>query len=253
MYKNIKNTISFILLLGASNTFADDQALNDARMAWSKAYLAKQGSPVPDGGIKIIPERQMSEYKTFKDQRMQYKKDIAKYGYINKEEPKTNDLFNLHATAAQQYKKYDMNYKPSSSHLRHTIDELKMAYTFVGVPKNDMSEFIGVAPYLTYLKGQGWVGAMQFFVNDAIGNCVFSENNVRLSHGSIIIAKEDAREDVNGKTTTVEVTGTQSSGFLYNVEWFDTTFFRKVECANKEFSEKNTQSVIELAKRIDKN
>ena len=68
-----------------------------------------------------------------------------------------------------------------------------MAYTFVGVPKDDMSDFIGVAPYLTYLNGQGWVGAKQFFIKNGLGSCVFSESNVRLSHGSIVIAQEDVR------------------------------------------------------------
>lgn len=51
-------------------------------------------------------------------------------------------------------------------------------------------------------------------------------NRLMSCHGSIIIVKEDAREDVNGKTTTVEVTGTQASGFLYNVEWYYAALIR---------------------------
>ena len=60
-------------------------------------------------------------------------------------------------------------------------------------------------------------------------------------------------EDINSKITTVEVIGSPKTGFLYNVEWFDSTFFRQLECANQRFSEKVKQDVIELAKRIDLN
>lgn len=78
-----------------------------------------------------------------------------------------------------------------------------------------------------------------------------SENNIKLSHASIIIAKEDMRNDVNSKTTTVEIMGTPDSGFTYTVEWFDDAFFRKLECANKVYSEGITNSVIKIAQSID--
>ena len=103
------------------------------------------------------------------------------------------------------------------------------------------------------IKDQGWVGAVQYFVNKNIGNCSFAENNVRLSHGSVVVAKELAREDVNGKVTVVNVTGDPGDGFLYEVEWYDQTFFRTLQCANKKFSPYLTEQVITLAKRIDSN
>ncbi|ASQ47298.1 hypothetical protein [Legionella clemsonensis] len=128
-----------------------------------------------------------------------------------------------------------------------------MAYTPTPVPFSVADEYIGAAPYLTYLKQQGWVGVIQFFKNNSVGNCSFSENNIKLSHGSVVIAKEDVRQDVNGKTTTVEVMGDENFGFTYTVEWFDDLFFRKLECASKHYSTQTTDAVIKIAQQIDSN
>ena len=49
--------------------------------------------------------------------------------------------------------------------LDDAIAELKMAYTFIGVPQSDMSKCIGVAPYGAYHE-DGWDGAIQFFDNE---------------------------------------------------------------------------------------
>lgn len=114
-----------------------------------------------------------------------------------------------------------------------------------------MLTVIVVIKIISYHKGQGWVGAVEFFVNKSIGACSYSENNVKLSHGSVIIAKEDARNDVNDKTTTVNIVGTEDSGFLYSINWYDSTFFRELKCSNKHYSEGIKQQVIDLANQID--
>ncbi|MFW2535201.1 hypothetical protein [Legionella sp. 28fT52] len=245
-------TILAAVLLGVIGIgYADDADIEGARQAWTKAYLEKNGHPVPDSGVKIISQKQQSNSLDSQKQRLKNLMDIKKFGYINRREPKVEQLLTLKITAANDYKHHGSDYKPTNTHLKHSIDELKMAYTFVGVPKNEMSEMIGVAPYLTYLKNQGWVGATQFFVKEGIGICDFSENNVRLSHGAVTIPKEEVRNDVNGKVTTVDVVGTKKSGFLYRVEWYDHSFFRELDCANKEYSEKIKNSVIKLAVKID--
>ena len=160
--------------------------------------------------------------------------------------PSTNLLLHLKLTSKRDLIAHGNDSDPKSTHLKKSVHELKMAYTPTEIPSSVANEYIGSAPYLTYLKDQGWVGVIQFFVNKEAGNCSFSENNVTLSHGSIIIAKEDVRNDINGKTTTVEVMGTPNSGFTYTVEWFDDRFFRKVECANKHYSSDLTRSCGQL-------
>lgn len=249
----MKKTVSLILALGATVGFADQAAddLQAQRMAWSKAYLEKQGLPTPDGGVKILPEKQMSSYAEKKEERIKFKKDIQKFGYIKSDNPSTNQLLTLSITSRRDLMAYANDSDPKSTHLKKSVNDLKMAYTPTQVPSSVADTYIGAAPYLTYLKDQGWVGAIQFFNNNGVGNCSFSENNVKLSHGSIVIAKEDVRTDVNGNTTTVEVMGTPNGGFTYTVEWFDDAFFRKVECANKKYSADLTNSVIKIAQSID--
>ena len=248
----MKKIISFMLVLGLNAAYADQQNDIEAqRMAWTKAYLEKQGLPTPDGGVKIVPETQMSSYAERKEERIKFKEDIEKFGYIKADNSSTNQLLHLAITSRRDLIAHINDSDPKSTHLKKSFHELRMAYTPTEVPPSVATEYIGSAPYLTYLKDQGWVGVVQFFVNKDIGNCAFSENNVKLSHGSIIIAKEDVRDDVNGKTTTVEVMGTPNSGFTYTVEWFDNTFFRKVECANKHYSSDLTNLVIKIAQSID--
>ncbi len=248
----MKKIMFLTLIVGLNAAYADGQDdIQAQRMAWTKAYLEKQGLPSPDGGIKIVPEKKMSSYSERKEERMRFKKDIQQFGYINADNPSSEQLLTLAITAKRDLMAHSNDSDLEGTHLRKSINDLKMAYTPTEIPASVADTYIGAAPYLSYLKDQGWTGNIQFFSNKSIGNCSFSENNVRLSHGSIIIAKEDVRNDVNGKITTVEVMGTLNSGFTYTVEWFDDAFFRKVECANKLYSSNLTSSVIKIAQSID--
>jgi len=243
-----------LLLVSASlmtGAYADtDEELQAKRQAWAKEYFAKQGMPIPDGGITIKPEEQMATYAEKKEERLRFKNDIQTLGYIKADHPSTNQLLTLNITAKRDLMMHASDNNPESTHLKPSLKQLEMAYDAVQIPAQT-GVFIGAAPYLTYLKGQGWVGNIQFFNNPEAGNCSFSENNVKLSHAGIIIAQEDVRTDINGKTTTVEVMGSPDAGFTYSVEWFDKEFFRKVECANKAYSANITESVIKIAATID--
>lgn len=222
-----------------------EQKFQEYQLQWAKEHFAKQGVPVPDGGVVLKSVAAMSNYAALRSNRARIKKEVATLGYMSAYSARAEQLLNFNPEIKP------VNYKASNTDLKPSINDLKMAYTFVGVPENDIAEIIGFSPYLTYLKDQGWVGAIEFFRNPIIGTCAYSENNVRLSHGSIIVAQEDATVDINGKVTIEEVIGNNSAGFLYNVEWYDQTFFRQLECANKQFSDSLKQDVIELAKHID--
>ena len=68
----MKKIILSIPVSGIGISIADQQAdnLNARRMAWSKAYLEKQGFSTPDGEVKIVPEKQISGYANKKQERM---------------------------------------------------------------------------------------------------------------------------------------------------------------------------------------
>ena len=247
MNKIITATIASLLI---NSCYAlTEQELQQARIEASINHLKENNLPVPDGGIKVVPANKLSHYNDIKNERRRQYQMIKDNGYINEPSSDAELLFNLKKRALKDYENDNVPF--NASNLRHDISELKLAYTFLGVPPNDIQEQIGVAPYLTYLEHQGWIGAIQFFTNNDLGNCAFYENNVRLGHGSIVIAKEDRRNDVNNKDTLVYVQGTKSKGFVYTVEWFDLTFFRKLQCANHTYSQDIKTNLIELAKRID--
>ena len=67
---------------------------------------------------------------------------MEKFGYIKDDSPQTEQLLNIKVTAAKDFKKYDSDYSPDNTHLKHNINEIKMAYTFVGVPINEATESI---------------------------------------------------------------------------------------------------------------
>jgi hypothetical protein len=220
-----------------------------AREEWTKQHFADQGSPVPDGGVTVIPERQMSEYKTFKKQRAKERADVAKYGYIKKSLPQTQSLLNFKEIAKNQFAK---SANPADEGMRRSISEIEMAYEFKGVPAHMVST-IGFAPSVTYIKGKGWAGVTQFFEKSELGICSYRENNLKFSHGAAIIPEEDATHEVNGKVTVSTIIGEQSDGFLYRVDWYDKDYFRELKCVNSEYAPSFMASTIELARQIDNN
>lgn len=232
-------------------TKEEEEKIAAKRLKWTQEYFAKKGGPIPDGGVKVVPASQMASFKENRAEKDKIIKEIKTFGYVNKYNENAISLMNFEKHAEVDIKKYEKNPSPSSPHLRRNITDLKTAYNFVGVPSEEMTKMLGISPFLTYLKDQGWVGAAQFFQKEGLGNCAFSENNIKLSHGAVIIAQENARQDVNGKVTTIDVVGNQTSGFLYNVQWYDSNFFRQLECAHKQYSENIKNQIIDLAKKID--
>jgi hypothetical protein len=221
------------------------------REEWTKQHFAKQGSPVPDGGVTVMPEQQMSEYNTFKEQRIKERADVKKYGYVKLFLPQIQSLLNFKEVSKNRFAAQSAN--PADEGMRHSITEIEMAYDFKGVPSHSVTTMLGVAPSVTYITGQGWAGAMQFFEKTGLGNCSYRENNLKFSHGAAIIPEEDATKDVNGKITVTNITGEPKAGFLYSVDWYDNNYFRELKCANEKFEPSIMSSAIELARGIDNN
>lgn len=250
-----KNLIITLLLTSSVPVFSADildmDKIAKERAEWTKQHFAKQGAPIPDGGVIVLPENQMSEYCTFKAQRKQEKADIKKYGYIKKSMPETQSLLNFQKASKQQFAAKDVS--PSDEGLRHNVNEIEMAYIFHGIPEGAVTTMLGIAPSVTYIKGQGWAGAMQFFEQTGLGTCSYRENNLKFSHGSAVIPEEDATKDINGKITVANITGKNNSGFMYSVDWYDNNYFRELKCANNTYSTDTMNSMLALARVIDNN
>lgn len=194
--------------------------------------------------------KKMQEYLAINDEQQ-------KNGYVKDSDPRAKELLDLKNTASYQKKKYKGVLSAESTHIRDSSNDLKLAYTFVGVPPEDMDMSIGVAPYGAYKSvkngdgGDGWDGAVQFFDKNGIGSCAFSEHNRKLSGLGIELIKELVSYDIQNRPTVILVKGTKESGYVYKIKWYDLTFSRELECANMEFSHQIKENVIALASRIE--
>jgi len=253
MNKNIIIALAFMSSFSAFSAEVDMDKIAKERLEWTKKHFAEQGSPFPDGGIRILPEKKMSEYNTFKKIRAKNREDVKKFGYIKKSSPDIQSLMSFKRIAKNQLSSGSTTQNPASDSLRHHINEIEMAYSFHGVPENEVLEMLGVAPSVTYVAGEGWAGAIQFFTKSGIGTCSFRENNVTFSHGSTVLPQEDVTRDINNKATIVTVSGEKKIGFEYSVDWFDETYFRELKCVNATYSPDTTSAVIKLAQAIDNN
>jgi len=266
------------LLIAGISTLLAFNALADTTSALTREdmdkrnreMLAKAGIEIPSSTeISIVSASKYMNIKGVKqnanDAHMATKmkeylamnEEQQKNGYVKDSEPRAKELMDLKHVAPYHQKKYKGVLSSESTHIRASSDELKLAYTFVGVPKEEMTTNIGVAPYGAYKSvkngddGDGWDGAVQFFEKNGVGSCAFTEHNRKLAHSGVELIKELVTYDVDTKPSLVLVKGNKETGFVYKVKWYDSTFSRELECANQEFSQQLRSDVITLANRIE--
>ncbi|MCW8469910.1 hypothetical protein OQJ19_04465 [Fluoribacter gormanii] len=264
--------VAGVSALFSLNTLANDQKplTKEEINQRNKAILAKSGISIPEyNEINIVSASTYIDSKDIKqsanDAHMAKKikeylamnEEQQKNGYVKDSDPRAKELMDLKRVTSYQIKKYKGVLSPESTHIRPYSNELKLAYTFVGAPKEEMTINIGVAPYGAYKSvkngddGDGWDGAVQFFEKDSIGSCAFTEHNRKLAHSGVELIKELVTYDVQNKPSIVLVKGSKETGFVYKIKWYDSTFTRELECANPEFSQQLRADVIALANRIE--
>lgn len=213
-----------------------------------KNHLASEGFN-PDGGVTIVSNRQLAVPDTIKQKWKRQQEEQKNKGYYSIETTRAKELMEMHKTVSFEYNASAKDSRPESSHLRQKIDEIKMAYTFEPVPRSEVTYLLGFAAVGGY--DNGWNGVVEFFNKNGVGSCAYTENNIKLSHGTEKIDEDIVRYDINGKITTLDVHGTDNSGFLYTVHWVDDDYFHDLECASSKYSSETTHAVIALAKRVD--
>lgn len=251
----MKKLIAFYLL-AAFSAHAENQTdlkkVEEARRAWARKHFEEQGLPMPDGGVQLVDANKMSSYRELHEVRQRQKAQVMKLGYVNEMHPNYTNLVRAGEITPDTLTYNSANYGPESEEMHKKLSEIKMAYNFTQVPVSPDIKVIGFSPYLTYIENKGWIGAAEFFKLDDVGACYYSENNLKLSHGSVVIAKEDATYEINKKVTTISIAGQAGKGFVYNIAWYDNKFFKELECASPTYSEGIKDKLITLAKKIDK-
>ena len=234
------------VVISATLSLTQQQSLKER----NEAILQSKNLPT-EAGIHITSISSLAIDNTPLKQDVVDNKEFIKIGYIKRSEPRATELLNYKNIAEEQFQKFDGNYLPYSTHLRHSSSDLQMSYSFKGVPEKDIFYLIGVAPGGAFDKNKGWSGAVEFFIAKDLGTCAYTEDNLTDLPGGVEVVKELVRHDINEKITLVNVRGAPKTGFLYHIQWFDNKFIRQLECANKKYSLVTTNVVIELAKRID--
>lgn len=246
-----KTIIALAILPSLAFAFTEDE--QRVFMENNIQVLKEKGLPIPGSGVEVVPASKIKIPAWQKQQFAAEKKEFSKKGYIERSSERAYELMHIKASIDKEKLAKKTFMKPTDSDIRDTPSDMVFAYTYVGVPKGEMLESFGIAPTGTWVKEpqSGWTGAVQFF-KTSFAHCAYTENNMVVSQGAARISEDVARYDVNGKVTVIEIEGNASTGYLYQVNWFDNVFNRNLECATMDFSEAVRTETIALAKKIDK-
>jgi hypothetical protein len=223
--------------------------------------LAQMGLPLPGSGIKVVPRAMLG---LTPEEITQGDKEMAEFrekGYVNKYINRPREL--LSVTPALVRKELKASVAPPGKEytgLSANVSQMKLAFVFPSLNKNKSLKAIGndINVIAAAPKGGfhqelgGWSGASQFFIHKDIGACSYSVMNVKASNTAVQLAQEDVTYSINNKATILmPVEGSDNSGYLYFVKWYDNNNFHELECANMKYSAAINGAVIELAKKID--
>jgi len=220
--------------------------------------FAALGLPAFNSGIQVVPRSQLGMPDEVLKAGQAEANQREALGYAEKEEPYVAELLAMKKTAPHNIKLMASNKNDGSTHMRKSVRDLKLAFKFPGVGANGKLYFtpgmqvLGAAPQGSFNPGDGWTGALQFFAYKNIGVCAYGVMNVEASGTSAMIAMEDVTYEINDKATLSKVDGKPGYGFLYKVEWFEDINFHELQCATQEYSGEIKQSIISLAKQLDR-
>lgn len=256
----MKKLIITVLCLALSTSYAlskEERALRHQKI------LTQMGLElVPAGTVEIAPVKSFMKNLASSESATRYLKmynEQLKNGYVKENNTRAQELLDHHLTAKTIITKNAKRYDPLDTQLKGHINEMKMAYTFVGVPHDIIDSDNGVAAYGAYKQtkygdeADGWDGVVQFFDNNQVGSCAFFEHNKKLAGTGVKLMEEMVTYDVKNKPTILLTTGSDLSGYVYKVTWYSLYFERTLECANKEFSPMIKEKVIALASKIEEN
>jgi hypothetical protein len=215
--------------------------------------LKELGLPTPGSGVQLVPSSQIKMPQNLK---MQFKQDAdeqKKNGYIQRASKRAHELLFIKNQIEKSFATQNaVAFNKSDANIFKDASEIQFAYTYIGVPKNLTTEYLGIAPGGTYVKEPmaGWTGAVEFF-KTSFGDCAYTETNF-MGSGGAQIDKEKATFEVNSKITLIDIEGNEKTGYLYQVNWFDNIANHNLECAMKTHSDALKKATVKLAKAIDK-
>ncbi len=263
-----KEMICVVLMAISSIAFALTPQERAEQEIENMKLLAQMGLPLPGSGIKIVPRSMLG---LTSEEIQQGDKEMVEFrekGYVNKDINRPRELLKINKsfvkkTLIRASAKTSDEYTGLSRH----INQIKLAFKLPSLSENrnfsskrnlaavpSDIQVLAAAPKGGFHADKGgWSGASQFFTYKGIGACSYAVMNVKASNTAALLAQEDVTYTINNKATILmPVEGCDRSGYLYYVKWYDNDNFHELECANMKYSQEINDSVIELAKHIDK-
>jgi len=212
-------------------------------------------TPPVTHSLMIMSEKELGTPKALKEENFNRQREMTLNGYVNKEENRyAQFLFGLKKNSFDEIRAFRGNSDPTDTHLKKSPNEIKLAFSYKKLPINEKS-IIGYAPIGSYVEKpkEGWNGIKTFFEKDGLGICAYEFTDLKLSNGGVILEKEKVKYSVNNKPTLTLVEGSESSGYVYSVTWYNDTKVSQLDCASKSFNKDSIDKMIQFAKQIDKN
>lgn len=246
------NVTALLFLLIPLCSFAlSDRELQEQE---NMKMLAAMGLPLPGSGIHIVPRASLDLSEEALRKGAKEEEEMKERGYIPSYTERPKELLNFHLKVNEI--KEGESLPDTSTKLRRTVAEIKLGFKPKGfdnalVNSGDITLIAAVPQGGFHDEKGGWSGVAQFFMEKNIGTCSYGVMNVKVSQTAAQLAEESITYDVNNKPTLSRVEGSDHSGFLYTLEWYDNENFHELECANMKYSKEITEQVLNLAKMID--
>jgi hypothetical protein len=208
----------------------------------------------PKTGVMIVPPSEINIPSDFKKKIQANMLQMKSKGYYDSDAPDAKNLLamkNVNVVALQANQSGKPN-DPQDTSMKSSIADVGLAYDYPGIASAPKQNVIGYATGGMWIDKKGWTDIKEFFNDADLGVCTFTLHNMALSHGNIRIGEDSVRYDVNKKPGTVSVYGSNSSGYTYNVSWYDNTYGHELECAQNTYNQTTLPKMIAYSNIIDK-
>ncbi len=251
-----KTLISLSVITLTLNVQAKESDNEKERME----ILVKYGLPLPDSGIKLVPRAMLGLPPEFISKGEKELIEFRENGYVKTYTNIPKELISITPDLVKKELMSPYRNMKSYTGLKSSVSQFQLGFKFPTLAENKtlkhsnpQIKLIAATPMGSYHDDLGgWSGASEYFTYEGIGTCSYSVMNVKASHTAAQLAQEDVTYTIHDKATLLKpVKGSDSSGYLYSLKWFDDVNFHELECANMHYSADTNAAVIELAKKID--
>lgn len=244
-YMNSAKNIIFGALLIFTCAHADTET------PFGSVKSLKSGIQYVNENSVHVPDAMLKEVRSYKVQ-------MQTNGYINKENDFVPELLNQRRDAAAMLRESDKIQDKFDTHLHRNLSDLKLSFTFNGLPDIKKEDIIGYAVGGSYIKKpgkpEGWDGVAVLFESNSMGSCRFDYDHIV----SAYVDRASVTFDINKKPTMIFVEGTAHTGFLYTVMWYtdktknERMTLSEIKCARKKLENNIPKKMVEYAKILDK-